>query len=76
MYTAANDHNPKRKLETFKEVILYGACASIQGEENGIVFKIRFGKQELVAFWCSYDKKIKAGFQASEYERKIIEENF
>lgn len=76
MYTAANDHNHKRKQETFNKALLYTACASIKDEENGVVLERRFGKLELVAFWCSYDKKIKAGFQASEYERNIIVENF
>ena len=50
------------------ECTLYRACTKIVGVYGGTVF---VGKR-LVAFWCSYHRKVKAGFGAYESERAEI----
>ena len=49
---------------------LYDACNKALAVDGGIVIE---GRGRLVAFYCSYHKKIKAGFGALPYERSQIE---
>ena len=72
MFVTLNDHNPKRAKKEFNGNHLYTACRDVQNEENGVVFRRVSGKLELVAFWCAWDKKVKAGFQATEMEKSQI----
>lgn len=48
---------------------LYEACKRTVGIDGGIVIE---GKGRLVAFWCSHQKIVKAGFGATPDERSHI----
>lgn len=54
----------KRKLASEH---LYDAAISI-AEYGGLIFK----NGQLVAFYCSHENKVKAGFGANEYEKRDI----
>lgn len=73
MYITINDHNPKRKRKEFNRYELYTACKDIQEEINGCVFNAH---GNLVAYWCAWENKVKAGHGACDIERKEINEGF
>jgi len=50
---------------------LFDACKKTMHINGGIVIA---GRGRLVAFWCSYDKKVKVGFGALPYEKSQIED--
>jgi hypothetical protein len=45
------------------------ACLKIENVEGGLVLGY---DNSLVAFWCAFDKKVKIGFGAKEYEKDIL----
>jgi len=73
MFASFNEQGNKECHET-----LYEACRDIVGVPNGLAMALQSLRSHtrLVAFWCSWENKIKVGFQASEYERQLIKEWF
>jgi hypothetical protein len=62
----------ERKGITSKDNTLYAACKTIQGVSGGIVLEYSKYRNRLVAFWCDYEKRVKAGFGANDYEKSQI----
>lgn len=48
---------------------LYNACIAINGVEGGLVLN---SHNELIAFYCSYDNKVKAGYAAHDLQKRDI----
>ena len=71
MYRTAVEHKGYRSRFDGNE--LYKACRSIRNITGGLVLDgSKYRKNRLVAFWCDYDKRVKAGFGASDYEKDCI----
>ena len=53
---------------------LYNACKEIANHADAIVIcaKQNKPKARLVAFWCGWEHKVKAGFGATPQEREAI----
>lgn len=53
--------------------ILYAACKAILHTSDAeVVADTHRTQPRLVAFWCSWDNKVKAGFGATNIERDAI----
>jgi hypothetical protein len=69
MYKTAIEHKGKFG-RLYHDCELYTACEAIQGKSGGLVLTNRDNK--LVAFWCDYHKRVKAGFGSTPYESDKI----
>lgn len=67
MYSVRNE-NKKLPVKVNNNLSLFDACFKIVQKHGGLV--LQNGK--LIAFWCSYHNRVKAGFGANEYEKTQV----
>ncbi len=69
MYRTTHEQSDRR-IEQHET--LYEACRAIVQSGDGIV--LAGTSNALVAFWCAYDGKVKAGVGANDIEREAIDD--
>lgn len=66
MYKVRSENKKSVKVNNLS---LIEACRKIVQMAGGIVIDQR----GLIAFWCSHENKVKAGFKSNEYEKTQIQ---
>jgi hypothetical protein len=65
MFKVRNENKKNFKVNNLN---LFESCQKIIGIDGGIVVDNR----GLIAFWCSYNKVVKAGYASNPYEKEAI----
>lgn len=58
-----------KKAITPRDQNFYALCLSLKNRHNSILLNY---DNKLIAFWCTYDNKVKVGYGANEQERNQI----
>jgi len=71
-FVATVEDNSRPNFRHENDWFSWTLCRNIQGVPGGIVVARSGGKWRLVCFWCEHDKKVKAGFGATDQERTAV----